>query len=341
MICDRWTASSALQKAIRRGDAVTARRAALTLLQHDRAALWRRLLVIAAEDMGVGSIGTLVEVARLAADARSRRRFGSEDRCAAHACKRLAAAPKDRSTDHLFAAAAHWPTLDAVRNECGVAAIPERLAIVAEVTRPLSERAVAAWYASGVENWPERRVGKGDLDGLMRVFADLGCSGDLIEATAIAARRTRAPICVFLPLLALAAADGGYVEQVDTRKSASVGGVPLCALDGHTRMGRQAIAQFLRSNAEVADFLAANVPDYRAEKALRLAVFYADSAPISVRFNWRDQTALERLGVAADFSRVRADLGVADDLIEIVRRNLDHLDALRTDLLTSALAFNP
>ncbi len=59
--CDRWIASSLLQKSIRRGEVELARRAASTLHAFDRNAIWRRLIVIACEDVGVGDIDALLE----------------------------------------------------------------------------------------------------------------------------------------------------------------------------------------------------------------------------------------------------------------------------------------
>jgi hypothetical protein len=58
--CDRWIASSALQKAIRRGDIPVALRALGTLYRHDPRSAWRRLLVIACEDVGIGSLDAVI-----------------------------------------------------------------------------------------------------------------------------------------------------------------------------------------------------------------------------------------------------------------------------------------
>src|SRR5271166_2480982 len=58
--CDRWLASSALQKAIRRGDVLTAQRALRTLCRHDPRSAWRRLLVIACEDVGIGALHAVI-----------------------------------------------------------------------------------------------------------------------------------------------------------------------------------------------------------------------------------------------------------------------------------------
>jgi replication-associated recombination protein RarA len=54
--CNRWIASSALQKAIRRGEIAIAQRAAFALHRDDRSATWRRLIAIAFEDIGPADI---------------------------------------------------------------------------------------------------------------------------------------------------------------------------------------------------------------------------------------------------------------------------------------------
>ena len=63
-----------------------------------------------------------------------------------------------------------------------------------------------AWYASGLEWGAEKRVGKGDLPALLDAFRSLGVPDSLVGATGVAARRTREPIVVMVPLIWLAAA---------------------------------------------------------------------------------------------------------------------------------------
>ena len=179
LTCDKWVASSALQKSIRRGDVVTAQRAALTLWNADPRSVWRRLIIIAMEDVGVGSADAVIETTRLASDPKLRGRQGGEVAAIIHVCQRLAESAKDRCSDFLISAAAHDLGLETARGACGSIPVSRRLEFVANQTRPLPERAVAAWYASGIENGRERRVGSGDFDGLMKVYADLGAHGPL------------------------------------------------------------------------------------------------------------------------------------------------------------------
>src|SRR6266487_4562847 len=98
--CDRWIASSLLQKSIRRGEVELAQRAACTLHAFDRSAIWRRLVVIACEDVGVGDIDALLETF-LAATSTDFRRRGVGARCGGAS---VGGAVKDRSGDYLACA---------------------------------------------------------------------------------------------------------------------------------------------------------------------------------------------------------------------------------------------
>jgi hypothetical protein len=330
-------ASSALQKAIRRGDTDTAERAAITLYRVDRQLIWRRLIIIAIEDVGIGSTQAVIETIALASEANRRNQLDGEAAAILGACRLLADAPKDRSADYLISAALHDPELNAARDRFGCASTAHRLGSVADPSLSMAERLLAAWYSSGLDVRGERRVGTGDFVGLMRVFADMGVDSGLLEAVRIAARKTREPFVFGLPLVSLAVANA-KTEIVDPKppKAQFRNGVPLYALDGHTRLGREAMRVFRRRNRELADLLSSHVPDYRAVRASQLAVFFSDSALTSPRLAWALGGRLEVQGVAADFIGAVVDPEVGRQLIDVVCRNLDHLNAIRDELLVRA-----
>src|SRR5262245_49586802 len=115
--CDRWVASSLLQKAIRRSETEFAWRAAHTLLKLDKAAIWRRLIVIAFEDVGPGDPDAVLETVFLATSSQRRRERG-ELAALDSIVFRLAEAAKDRSMDYLACAANDHPALAEVRHFC-------------------------------------------------------------------------------------------------------------------------------------------------------------------------------------------------------------------------------
>src|SRR5580692_8157195 len=125
--CDRWTASSALQKAIRRGEIEMAQSAALALFGDDRAGAWRRMIGIAYEDIGVGDIDALIETVAACTSSEWRSQQGNA-RVLAYLARRLAEAPKDRSADYLMWAASDHEGLGEARETCRRASINDRLA---------------------------------------------------------------------------------------------------------------------------------------------------------------------------------------------------------------------
>jgi replication-associated recombination protein RarA len=148
--CDRWIASSLLQKSIRRGEVELAQRAACTLHVFDRSAIWRRLVVIACEDVGVGDIDALLEIFLAAASTDLRLRCGVAPILGA-VVRRLAEAVKDRSADYLACAAKDHSDLSKICDFCRRASLEQRLQFLADSSQPLAQRAVAAWFASGIK----------------------------------------------------------------------------------------------------------------------------------------------------------------------------------------------
>ncbi len=336
---DPWVASSLLQKAIRRGDADLAERAVITLYPLRGRGIWRRFLVIAFEDIGVASVDALIETTTACTDPAWREGVGGDECALRHVARLLAAAPKDRSPDHLISVAYSHPAFEDARGQVGAMSLARRIDRVADMSLPLPERAIAAWYASGIECGDERRVGPGDLNGLMHAFRHLGVPPDLIAATRIAATRTREPIVIMTPLLWLAASAAGDRRVVEgaVPSVVMIGDIPSYVFDKHTAAGKAAIHRLARENPAVRDTLAAHVPEYRANVAACMAAFHVDAAPVSRRLEWAGSAELERLGVEADMAKVGVPTEGVSPLLTVVRDNLDCLNAIRAELFARGL----
>lgn len=98
---DRSLLLSAWQKAIRRGDAVIACRCGLGLHDLDPAATWRRLRVIALEDVGIANVSLVAQVLAVAGKSQLRRRVGSPELLVG-LVRRLAGACKSRTACDLL-----------------------------------------------------------------------------------------------------------------------------------------------------------------------------------------------------------------------------------------------
>src|SRR6266849_10724667 len=337
--CDRWIASSLLQKSIRRGEVELAQRAACTLHAFDRSAIWRRLVVIAFEDAGAGDIDALLETVLAATSSDWRRQCG-ETLVLGAVVRRLAEAVKDRSGDYLACAATNHPDLLASCRFCKEASLDKRLELLADFSQPLAKRAVAAWYASGINPRYQNQVQGGDLHALAAAYRSLGAGDELAHSMVPAAKRAPEVLVVLAPLIWLEVRRGGpaSLRSDPIPQSREVAGVPLYAFDKHTRLGKRAIERLIGENKPFRDcvvrFLARGSP----RKAAEIAAFYADGAPVARRLDWAQSDSLERLGIEADFIAAGLRLEGIGPVCEAMNAALEQLNDIRAELWTAAVA---
>ena len=145
-----WIAMSLLQKAIRRGRNDLAQRAAATLLRTSPDRLWRRLGIIAVEDVGLGDLAAVRLVVPALVGKRARADLGGEWPVASYLVSRLSHAAKCRAADDLVMVATRHPAYVQVRLELGHHCRQELMGIVAG-SCPLVPRAIALMYLLGTD----------------------------------------------------------------------------------------------------------------------------------------------------------------------------------------------
>jgi hypothetical protein len=247
----------------------------------------------------------------------------------------LATAPKDRSADYLMWIAAEHLDLRETREICGRSSITERLSMVLDHSRSLPDRAVAAWFCSGIDYPYQHRVGTGDLAALADAYCRLGAPPDLVAATMLAAKRTRQPYVVLVPLVWLDVQRTGPAAIADAciPPSGVVDGIPLYALDEHTRLGKRAINTLAQQSPSIRTCLHRHVPRRRWIAAAQHAAFYAEGSAVSRRLDWAQSRSLEALGIEAELSTAEVKPDGIEPLIVAIRDSLDDLNAIRTQLL--------
>jgi MgsA AAA+ ATPase C terminal len=331
--CDRWVASSLLQKSIRRSETRLALRAAFRLSAFDRSYTWRRLLIIAFEDVGAAEPNAVIETVAIATTPKWRARRG-EQASLTYAVTRLAEAPKDRSADYLIAAAESHPSLSDVREHCLRAHLEDRLRIVLDSSQQLPVLALASWPSSGVEAYNGPRIGAGNLDLLSRTLVALGANEDLVASMKLAAKRTREPIVVLVPLIWLEAQQelSAKICNEVVPESPVLDGIPMYAFDKHTRLGLAAMHKLTRESSHLRGYLEQFVPSQVWLKATQMAAFYTDGYLVSRRLDWSLSRSLEALGIESDFSRVGVPPEAVASLRKVLRENLGRLNEIRWEL---------
>lgn len=336
---DPWSASSLLQKAVRRGDVRHALIAARALYRFRGKMIWKRLLLIAFEDVGVGCPSLVAEVTRLCSDPAARAEAGTDAAVLNMLVPKMADAPKDRSTDYLICPAIQSPDYEDARCMIAGMKMSDRIAVAADSDQPVMHRAVAVWYASGVNGGGPPVLSGGALPQLLDAFAPLGIPADHLQMVDTAARLLKEPITVMLPLLmALNIEDAGYswIESSPPPASPAAEGIPLYTFDKHTSIGKRAIAEFARTCAPVRDILAANVPEFRARDVAAMAAFYVDAIPLTRRYHWSRSPSLEARGRKVDMMKVGTPLEAVEPIIRGVEENLGALNTIRARMVTQS-----
>ena len=340
IVADPWIVSSLLQKSIRRGEAKLARRAALTHLKLTGSAIWRRFIVIALEDVGVGAIDVVTTVVAASSDASLRKTCGGDARVAAYLAGLMADAPKDRSTDYLISAAQHQPACREFGTRCSLMSWDERKEVLADFAIPLEFRSVAALSLSGMGSRSVLNRGPSDLEELAKIYPELGVAADFAAAAGLAAKKTREPITILAPLIWLEIARGGLVSVSEPAmpKTELIAGIPLYTFDKHTRLGKRAIRELIGTDTSLQCCLREFVPRARWQAAVEMAAFYADAAPVARRLEWPLSHAVEALGTEADFYKADVPQAAIQPLQAVMTASLGKLNEIRKALWLKARA---
>jgi hypothetical protein len=333
LVADQWVVSSLLQKSIRRGEVQTAQRAAFTLFAQKGSAIWRRFMVIAFEDVGAASPDAVAMTVAASTDPGWRKASGGDLHIAVQLARVLAETPKSRSAEHLITSAQHHPSLAKSRLLRGATSLADHLDTVVDQNASLTERVLAVWCASGI-GWAGEKRARGDLPALLDAFRSLGVPNELVTATGLAAQKTREPIMLMVPLVWLAAnrLSRPAITKFETPVTKIVDGVPMYALDKHTRLGREAIRRFALENDEVRGTLARYVPAARRHDAAYMAAFYADAAPLALRLGWKGADELEAFGTETDLLLSGVPPEGFAPLLAALRNNLGHLNEVRAQV---------
>ena len=330
LIADQWVVKSLLQKSIRRGEVEIAERAALTFLAQKGSAIWRRFIVIAFEDIGAGSPDVVAMTVAASTDVKWRKQSGGDIVLAAHLARLLAEAPKSRAAEHLITSSDQHPSLEQERRMVSTSSIAENLAAVADKSNSLTHRALAAWCVSGI-GWNRENQSGTDLPALFDTSRKLGVPEELVAATGIAATKSREPITLMVPLTWLAANGGQvpFVFEAPVPSSPILDGIPMYALDKHTRIGQDAIRSLVKYNSAIREFLERHVVPAQRHKAAYMAAFYADAAPLASKLSWDGADRLEALGTESDLLKVGVPSEQIEPLLKLFRANVSHLNKLR------------
>ncbi len=330
---DPWSASSLLQKAIRRGEGPLAQKAAVSLQRCRGQGVWRRLASIAVEDVGISDLGLVWDAIRLATD-QDARQSRSPD-LLVELINRLAAAPKDRSADYVFCGATKLDTAQQDRANFDLLDFNGKMSIATAALEPIPRRAVAALSACTAVKGDRLIVDETAARNFVAAFDYV--PEPLLNSTMALTGRHSHPFGLMLVLIwsqyqFLGGALGYSNPPVPAPEW--LDGIPLYTFDKHTAVGKRGIGRLVEENASLRLALRRHVPEQHWKAVAEMAAFYADAAPVSHRLEWEFGPLLAFIGFNADMTSAGCPMAAAPAVLKCVRENLTHLNQLRRTILT-------
>ncbi|MBL1430691.1 MAG: hypothetical protein COA60_004130 [Robiginitomaculum sp.] len=288
---ERWIAMSLMQKAIRRSDSNEALRAGLYLLNVDYRILWRRLCVIAWEDISFGDFDLCGMITAASGSKRWRAKVGGEWKVASYLISQLCAAQKNRVTDDIVTLVNHDASLEVIRRELAIASVESLQSIANSHSGLLLQRVIATWYALGTQKFGSdvlhRR--KGDVDHFFTCFDTDQCPEHVLAICRVALSRSGTILPAFIPLLWndwMKVTEPLPSNTDNGLQSYSINSIPRYAFDGHTRAGRRYLYWLADQSNDLQQFLQDVVPKADKNALLRELCFKTISALCVDRQAW-------------------------------------------------------
>jgi hypothetical protein len=332
---DKWMLASNLQKSIRRGLTQTAIGTATRLLSVDEQYFWRRLMVIAYEDIGFGDIQLCFDLLKTFRREAMHRQLGIE-RVAAYFADALANARKSRALCDAIAMLEFNVQRGELEQPCFALTDSQLVEVICRTDESLMTQVAALRHICGY-----RENAKGSYRSitparpeLMREVCRRLELTDIETTLFLSGQSTSESLNIPLPLVAQLAR-GEHREVQAKQIFEGKNGILYVALDRHTRAGKKCFAKFALEVKPIADFFHQH-PKLNSVAVLGVAVFIVEGSQLNrwVVFPQADnlrqafeQKFLEHVGVNGKR---------ASELLNITRDNLPLLNQIRAETIEAA-----
>lgn len=329
---DIWLAKSTLQKAIRRGDTANALLATSVLLRLQPDGLWRRLTVIALEDIGIADLGLVEECLILCSRRTTRRHNGEEWHAAASLVLRMSGSVKCRDACDALVVADLHPRLGQLRSDIVEMEAGDARRLLVDNGRTVGERILAAWSLCGTKKFPAANIGEkaGSFNDLVEVYEQMGVHPHVLHVARLGGARTREGHPLSLPLIWLLSCGGkGNFREHKPSDFARIGGWPSYAFDMHTGLGRRALSIFARRCAALERLVKERLAPAHYLTFVGELVFRADVEVVDRRLAYTGSEQLHQEAEDAHITHFGIEADLAREALALIVKNAGLLDACR------------
>ncbi len=337
---DRWVLASNLQKSIRRGLVPTAVGTASALLAVDPRYFWRRLLVIAYEDLGYGDINGWHDLLKTFRREALHRDLGPQ-RVAQFFAHELAVARKSRALCDALAMLEFSVKRKLYERQAFALTADELLATVCDVTTPIINRMAALRHICGYgvfANGRYQTLSPPDRELMVRVCTAQALSE--IETTLFRSGQNIAEsLNTAIPIIGPMIRTGQQTVQTVKHEFQGKHGLLYAALDRHTRVGKRCFARLAKEAAPMREFFTQH-PALDPVAVIGVGMFIVEGAALD---RWLVFDGAEEL--CKDFNHNFLEhAGVPTDeqpeLLDLVRSTHEQLNHIRAHELDQCTDFS-
>ena len=327
-LLNSWVLSSAVQKLIRRSNIEGALECALLLEQINPGYMRRRLPVIAYEDIGAGNESYCLKVTQ-----RASRAFDWEppETAVAEAVAALAGSLKSRTCCDFACLLEFDPACRAFKATLQGRSEDDLLALALDKEASWLDRACALELLCMKRGRPNAQT----LAALSKVSDafQLSMEGCVLFVGHKSDDR-------LMPLTLPLAMEVSRVEPRQIVDSAGlpgsdvwVNGVPLCALDMHSSMGRKMLKVFCRSSSEIRRFARECRPEVDVASAVSLALFHLDSGRMKQQIVTSASEELRERYETMELARCGISAAQRIQLYAAITADADRLNEVRESMI--------
>lgn len=309
---DKWILLSGLQKTIRRNDVDYAQQFAMSLFGIDKRSFWRRLPIIAMEDIGLGEAHLMLEVCRVAYQT-EHRKSRNDEAFILGLVTRMANAPKNHAIDHLVKIAMVMPTGLSHRRDYREQALDKNLNVY-------SRAAALLHYAHATK--PKAP----DLyqPTIEAVHGAVLASKTVYDASQLTLSRMDNDMPLLFPLLGEATTGQDWSVRQSDRQAELIGDLPAYAFDPlHTRLGKAAIRRWRPQTPELQMF---------TERQIAKAVFNLESITLGVERCCDLTDQIKADGISASLIEGNLIRSRHDELFSAVKQAFSELNRCRAEV---------
>ena len=335
--CDKSIAVSNLHKSVRRGDVMSALMSTQTLIDLDSSYLFKRLAVLAFEEVGIAN-GRLCWLTILAASKRVRDTFG-QTRLAYYLVTQLAESIKSRAATDIYCLTISDPDAVCCMSSCLNTPVEKLVSISLDNTLSLCHRMSALKVITGFSerqsNGYYRTISKPRIDLLERVCEDMMPSPHYLDAVMLGNGKTEGLNgAILLAAEMLSNSSNAWVID-DEVVSTKYNDINLAALDIYCKGGRSVIYQFVATSKPLQKYFYQH-PNKNPARLVGTVLFIIEGSLLYRGLGFIGQQELkgdiEYMELVAAGIKSKAE---ADELIQLINQEMPLLNNLRISHLNA------